>query len=95
MSKATVLEPVSSKIPVDEKKAFISACSALGTTPSNAIRMFVRVFNEYQGFPFDTSRPYRLSKEAARDLEEAERDIANGTAKRYASVQELRRDLGL
>lgn len=95
MATAAVLEPISSRIPADEKTTFIEACEEIGTTPSNAIRMFIRAFNTYRGFPFDTSQPYRLSAEAERSYEEAKAAIANGTAKRYATVDDLRKDLGL
>lgn len=95
MPGQAVLEPISSRIPAEEKTTFVQACEAIGTTPSNAIRMFVRAFNEYQGFPFDTSHPYKLSAEAEASLREAENEIANGTAKRYKSVDELRAELNL
>lgn len=58
---ATALESLNVKIDPDEKKAFAENTRALGTTPSNAVRMFVRAFNTLKGFPFDTSRPYGSS----------------------------------
>lgn len=95
MPGQVILEPISSRIPAEEKNSFIKACEAIGTTPSNAIRMFVRAFNEYQGFPFDTSRPYKLSAEAEASLREVENEITNGTAHRFGSVAELRAELNL
>ena len=95
MSPTVALQPVSAKITASEKKAFVSACDELGTTPSNAIRMFIKAFNEYGGFPFDTSHPYRLSKEAQESYDQAMADIASGAAKRYKDVASLREDLGL
>lgn len=95
MATAAVLEPVSSRISKEEKSAFVAACEEIGTTPSNAIRMFVRAFNAYRGFPFDTSQPYRLSAEAEKAYEEAKAAIADGTAERYATVEELREALAL
>lgn len=41
-----VMEPISSKLRSDEKSAFIATCDSIGTTPSNAIRMFVSAFNK-------------------------------------------------
>ena len=54
---------------VDEETArgFKETCKALGTTPSNALRMFVAAFVACGGFPFDV--PWQ----AARDSEEAPR----------------------
>lgn len=53
-----VMEPISSKLRSDEKSAFIATCDSIGTTPSNAIRMFVSAFNKRGGFPFDPANPY-------------------------------------
>ena len=36
-------------------------CDEIGTSPSNAIRMFVSAFNRRGGFPFDPSNPYGFS----------------------------------
>lgn len=51
--------------------------------------MFVSAFNKRGGFPFDTSRPYQLSAEAGRAYDEANAAIADGTAKRYSTFDEL------
>lgn len=83
------------KINHEDKVLFQKITSQLGTTPSDAVRMFVRAFNECQDFPFDTSRPYRLSSEARKSLDEVDRQIAEGTARRYSSVTELRNNLNL
>lgn len=83
------------KIDHSDKLLFTELTRQLGTTPSNAVRMFVRAFNEHQGFPFDTSRPYRMSAEVQAAYDEADTVIKNGTAKRYKNASELRADLGL
>lgn len=53
----TLLAPISAKIRPDEKDLFQQTCEDLGTSPSNAIRMFVVAFNKRGGFPFDPSNP--------------------------------------
>jgi len=83
------MENLNVKIDAEDKRLFSEFTHEMGTTPSNAVRMFVRAFNEYRGFPFDTSRPYRLSAEALRSYEEADAAITNGTAKRYETFGDI------
>ena len=85
----SAMENLNVKIDAEDKRLFSQYAHEMGTTPSNAVRMFVRAFNEYKGFPFDTSRPYRLSAEAGRAYDEANAAIADGTAKRYGTYDEL------
>ena len=40
------MEPVSTKLRPDEKRAFLETCDSIGTSPSNALRMFV---SNYKG----------------------------------------------
>lgn len=87
------MENLNVKIDAEDKRLFAKYAHEIGTTPSNAVRMFVRAFNEYEGFPFDTSRPYRLSAEAQRAYDEADAAIADGTAVRYGSFDELLKDI--
>ena len=68
---ATVMEPISSKLRSDEKSTFIATCDSIGTTPSNAIRMFVSAFNRRGGFPFDPSNPYGFSNETLQAMSDA------------------------
>lgn len=56
---ATALMSV--KLDADEKALFTENAEALGMTPSSAIKVFVRQFNEYRGFPFEVRRPLRLN----------------------------------
>lgn len=44
---------LNTKIDLDEKLEFQRTTEALGMTPSSAIKVFVRMFNLYGGFPFD------------------------------------------
>ena len=58
------MEPVSTKLRPDEKRAFLETCDSIGTSPSNALRMFVSAFNRRGGFPFD---PQQLLRVQCRD----------------------------
>lgn len=83
------LDNLNVKVDASDKQKFTTFTHALGTTPSNAIRMFIKAFNEYQGFPFNVSRPYKLSAEAQRSYDALNADIANGTAKTYDSFDDI------
>lgn len=49
------MTPVVAKVLPEEKAAFAAATQRVGTTPSNAIRMFIAAFNRCGTFPFDIS----------------------------------------
>lgn len=49
------MTPVVAKVLPEEKVAFAAATQLVGTTPSNAIRMFIAAFNRCGTFPFDIS----------------------------------------
>ncbi len=40
----------------EEKETFVQTAEALGLTPSEVLRVFIRAFNEAGGFPFDVRR---------------------------------------
>lgn len=63
MPTVAVTESISAKLRKDEKERFTAVCEEIGTSPSNAIRMFVSAFNRRGGFPFDPSNPYGFSPE--------------------------------
>lgn len=54
---ATATASLNTKITLEEKEAFQRNTEALGLTPSAAIKIFVHMFNEYGGFPFELRRP--------------------------------------
>lgn len=47
------MTPVVAKILPSEKDKFFAATEQIGTTPSNAIRMFISAFNKAGTFPFE------------------------------------------
>ena len=92
---STAMENLNVKIDAEDKRLFVELVHQMGTTPSNAIRMFVRAFNVFQGFPCGSPRPYRMRAEARRAYAETDAARAAGTATRYRSVVDLRKDLDL
>ena len=55
---------LNTKIDPQEKEVFIETCESLGMTPSSAIKVFVRVFNEHGGFPFELRRGFPSTESA-------------------------------
>ena len=49
------MTPVVAKVLPEEKAGFAAETHLVGTTPSNAIRMFIAAFNPCGTFPFDIS----------------------------------------
>ena len=67
----TTMIPITAKLRPDEKQEFLRIADAIGTTPSNAIRMFVSAFNKRGGFPFDPANPCGLNNETLAAMEDA------------------------
>lgn len=74
MSVAVTSESISAKLSKDEKSRFTAICDEIGTSPSNAIRMFVSAFNRRGGFPFDPSNPYGFNFETLAVMDDAVKD---------------------
>lgn len=81
------MAPISAKLRQDEKDIFQKTCEAIGTSPSNAIRMFVSAFNKKGGFPFDLSNPYGFNAETLQAMDDA--ITGNGVSGPYASTEEM------
>ena len=88
---STTMVPITAKIKEEEKAEFLQVAESIGTTPSNAIRMFVSAFNKRKGFPFDSSNPYGFNQETL----EAMRDSAKkrNLSASFNSVEEMMADL--
>lgn len=71
MAIAAATESISAKLRKDEKDRFTVICDEIGTSPSNAIRMFISAFNRRGGFPFDPSNPYGFSPETLAAMDDA------------------------
>lgn len=71
MATAAVSSALSTKVTSDEKRKFIETCNSIGTSPSNALRMFVSAFNSRGGFPFDSANPNGYSYETIKAMQDA------------------------
>lgn len=67
-----ITAPVTTRIKPEEKAAFARTCDEIGTSPANAIRMFIVAFNKKGGFPFDPSNPLGFTKETLAAMDDAE-----------------------
>lgn len=74
MATAT-MDAITAKVKRSEKNQFAKTCDEIGTTPSNAIRMFVSAFNRRGGFPFDPSNPYGFNDETLKAMKDAEEGV--------------------
>ena len=79
-------ESISAKLRKDEKDRFSVICDEIGTSPSNAIRMFVSAFNRRGGFPFDPSNPYGFDAETLAAMDDAV--VGRNLSGPYRSVKE-------
>jgi DNA-damage-inducible protein J len=86
---ATDTASLNTKLPAEEKELFTETAEALGMTPSAAIRVFVRKFNEYQGFPFAVRKGFPMSAEERHEIALLDRALDAGTAKTYGSFSEI------
>lgn len=73
MAAAAATESISAKLCKDEKDRFSMICDEIGTSPSNAIRVFVSAFNRRGDFSFDPSNPYGFSQEALAAMDDSVR----------------------
>lgn len=81
-----IMEPMSTKLRAEEKKLFVETCENIGTSPSNAIRMFVSAFNKRGGFPFDPANPLGFNAETLAAIDDAAAGSVTGP---FSSVDEL------
>lgn len=86
MPTVAATESVSAKLRKDEKERFTAVCEEIGTSPSNAIRMFVSAFNRRGGFPFDPSNPYGFSPETLAAMDDDA--TGRGLSDPYCTVKE-------
>lgn len=67
---ASATAPLSTKVTADEKSAFVQLCNEIGTSPSNALRMFVVACNRCGGFPFDIANPCGFNRETLKAMDD-------------------------
>lgn len=81
MSPTAISAPLSTKVTNAEKQRFLDTCEQIGTSPSNALRMFVSAFNRRGGFPFDPSNPNGFSKETLEAMDDTAAGRVSGPFK--------------
>lgn len=81
MPPTAISAPLSTKVTNAEKQRFLDTCEQIGTSPSNALRMFVSAFNRRGGFPFDPSNPNGFSKETLEAMDDAAAGRVSGPFK--------------
>lgn len=86
MPTVAATESISAKLRKDEKERFTAVCEEIGTSPSNAIRMFVSAFNRRGGFPFDPSNSYGFSPETLAAMDDDA--TGRGLSDPYRTVKE-------
>lgn len=72
---------LNARVDVADKERFAATASALGISPSAAVNVFVRKFNEVGGFPFDvrlSPEPFSSEAEACDFADTAARDVIDG-----------------
>ncbi|CAM2818623.1 type II toxin-antitoxin system RelB/DinJ family antitoxin [Actinomyces slackii] len=76
------LKQATTRIEDDEYELFRATTRALGTTPADALRMFIYAFNEHRGFPYDvrTSKPTLEAFETEEDATRFATELALGVA---------------
>lgn len=67
----TTMGTITAKVKNNEKSLFAKTCDEIGTSPSNAIRMFITAFNKRGGFPFDPANPYGFNDETLAAMKKA------------------------
>lgn len=69
---------LNARVNAADKERFASTANALGISPSAAINIFVRKFNDVGGFPFDvrvTPEPFKTEKEACDFADDLSKDL--------------------
>lgn len=80
---------LNTKLPAEEKNLFTETAESLGMTPSAVIRVFVRKFNEHQGFPFAVRKTIPMSDVERKENEMLDKAIDAGAARTYENFSEL------
>ena len=72
---------IATRIDEEQNQLFRETTRKLGTTPADALRMFVTAFNECRGFPYQV-RIGALASIEAFDTEDEATDFASRTSRR-------------
>lgn len=69
-----ITKQLATRVDETEERIFRNTTRLLGTTPADAMRVFVAAFNQHRGFPFDVRLPIAID---AFDDEDDALDFAN------------------
>lgn len=72
---------IATRLDDDQAELFRKTTKGLGTTPADALRMFVSMFNDCRGFPYEVRLPREVEPFAT---EEEASDFASSMALRMA-----------
>jgi DNA-damage-inducible protein J len=86
---ANALASLNTKLESEDKRLFVATAKTLGLSPSNVVRVFVRAFNEWGGFPFEVRRSFPMSMDERLSIQLLEDEIEAGTVRRYSSFDEV------
>ncbi|MDR0950961.1 MAG: type II toxin-antitoxin system RelB/DinJ family antitoxin [Candidatus Ancillula sp.] len=66
-------EVINTRVDAKEKRLFEILTRSIGTSPQNAIKIFITSFNNNRGFPYEIKSPYGsdMTNEDIEDYEEA------------------------
>ena len=89
MGMASITAPLNVRVDKADKEQFVSTASELGISPSSAINIFVRKFNECGGFPFDVRLDRERSNTTRLDAEAFDAFLSALDEPMPAKTQEL------
>lgn len=76
--EVTIVKQATTRVDDEEYELFQRTAASIGTTPSDALRMFIISFNDHHGFPYPV-QSRRMSLEAFETEEEATQFATNLT----------------
>lgn len=80
------LKQAATRVDADQYDIFRATARSIGTTPADALRMFIYAFNEHRGFPYEV----RTARPVAEALETEEEATRFSTALSLGALDEAR-----
>lgn len=76
-----MLKQAATRVEEEQYDLFKATTRTLGTTPADALRMFIYAFNEHRGFPYDvrTVKPVVQAFETEEDATRFATELSLGT----------------
>jgi DNA-damage-inducible protein J len=75
---------LATRVEKTQEQLFRETTRQLGTTPADAMRMFIAAFNQHRGFPFEVKlsfevEPFETEEEAMEFITRKSRQMINAT----------------